>query len=83
MTADEMAIRVERSYLEMVQRNPNITIEEAKANVEMPDYTDANHAISPLRKADDAVVLDNTCLTIEEQLKMALQIADERINQRK
>ncbi len=79
MTAD-IAVRVERRYLEMVEKNPYTTIEDVKANLEMRDYTDSNREISPLRKADDAIVLDNTCLTIEEQLKMALQIADERIN---
>jgi len=81
MTAD-MAVRVERRYLEMVEKNPNTTIEDVKANLAMRDYTDANRDISPLRKADDAVVLDNTFITIEEQLKIALQIADERINPR-
>jgi len=40
----------------------------------MRDYIDSNREISPLRKADDAVVLDNTNLTMEEQLDFALKL---------
>ena len=41
----------------------------------MRDYTDSNREVSPLRKADDAVVLDNTNLNMEEQLAFALKLA--------
>ena len=78
MTAD-LAVRVERRYVEMFQKNPNINIEDVKANLEMRDYIDSNREISPLRKAADAIELDNTNLTIEEQLSMALQIAKNKI----
>ena len=78
MTAD-LAVRVERRYVEMFQKNPNINIEDVKANLEMRDYIDSNREISPLRKATDAIELDNTNLTIEEQLSMALQIAKNKI----
>jgi cytidylate kinase len=78
MTADN-SIRVERRFKEMFEKNPNITIEEVKANLEMRDYTDSNRAISPLRKAADAIELDNTQLSIEEQLVFALSVATERI----
>jgi cytidylate kinase len=78
MTAD-IAVRVERRYLEMFEKNPNISIEDVKANLEMRDYIDSNREISPLRKAADAVTLDNTSITIEEQLKIALQLANREI----
>lgn len=78
MTAD-IAVRVERRYLEMVKKNPNTTIEEVKANLEMRDYIDSNREISPLRKAADAIELDNTSLSIEDQLEIALKIAKETI----
>ena len=74
MTADN-AVRVERRFKELYEKNPNITIEEVKANLEMRDYIDSNREISPLRKAADAVVLDNTNLTQEEQLAFALNKA--------
>ncbi len=71
MTADA-AIRVERRFKELYEKNPNITLEEVKANLEMRDYIDSHREISPLRKAADAVEIDNTCLTIKEQLDFAL-----------
>lgn len=77
MTADN-AVRVERRFRELYEKNPAITIEEVKNNLEMRDYIDSNREVSPLRKADDAVVLDNTRLTTEEQFKKALRWAQER-----
>ncbi|MCA6439527.1 MAG: (d)CMP kinase [Sediminibacterium sp.] len=78
VTADP-AVRVERRYKEMFEKNPKITIEEVKDNLEMRDYIDSNREFSPLRKADDAVILDNTNLTREEQLAVALSWARDRI----
>lgn len=74
MTAD-VAVRVERRYKEMFAKNPNVSIEEVKHNLEMRDYIDSNREISPLRKADDAIVLDNTELTEQEQLNFAMDKA--------
>ena len=73
MTAD-IAVRVERRFRELYEKKPNVTIEEVKNNLEMRDYIDSNREISPLRKADDAVVLDNTNLTMDEQLDFALKL---------
>jgi cytidylate kinase len=73
MTAD-IAVRVERRFKEMYEKNPNITIEEVKNNLEMRDYIDSNRAVSPLRKADDAVIIDNTNITMEQQLVYALNL---------
>jgi CMP/dCMP kinase len=72
MTADN-AVRVERRFKELYEKNPNITIEEVKNNLEMRDYIDSNRKISPLRKADDAIELDNTNLTEKEQFQKALE----------
>ncbi len=77
MTADN-AVRVERRFKELYEKNPNITIEEVKANLEMRDYIDSHREVSPLRKADDAIVLDNTHLTEEEQFQKALGWAREK-----
>jgi len=71
MTADN-AIRVERRFKELYEKNPNITIEEVKANLEMRDYIDSHREISPLRKAEDAIELDNSNIGIREQLEMVL-----------
>lgn len=71
VTADT-AVRVERRFKELYEKNPAITIEEVKRNLEMRDYVDSNREFSPLRQAADAVVLDNSDLTREEQLEVAL-----------
>lgn len=73
MLADE-AVRVERRYAEMFDKNPNITLDEIKSNIAMRDYIDSNRKISPLRKAHDAIELDNTNLTEKEQLDFALKL---------
>lgn len=78
MTADN-AIRVERRFKELYEKNPNITIEEVKNNLEMRDYIDSHREVSPLRKADDAVILDNSNLTELEQFKKALRLCNEAI----
>lgn len=73
------AVRVERRFKELYAKNPNITIEEVQNNLEMRDYIDSNREFSPLRKADDAIVLDNSNLTREEQLAIALGWSKERM----
>jgi CMP/dCMP kinase len=75
MTADS-GVRVERRFKELYEKNPNITVEEVKSNLEMRDYIDSHREVSPLRKADDAVVLDNTHLGMEEQLAFALKLVN-------
>ncbi len=78
MTADK-AIRVARRFHELYEKNPNITLEEVKNNLEMRDYIDSHREISPLRQAADALVLDNSNLTEQEQLQLAMKWAGERI----
>ena len=78
MTAD-IAVRVERRYKEFFEKNPNITIEEVKNNLEIRDYIDSHREVSPLRKAEDAIELDNTHLGMEEQLDIALKLAKQLI----
>ena len=79
MIADT-AVRVERRFKELFAKDPNITIEEVMNNLAMRDYIDTNREISPLRKADDAIVLDNSKITMEEQFKMAMKWVKEKIN---
>jgi CMP/dCMP kinase len=80
MSADS-AIRVERRFKELYEKNPNITIDEVKANLELRDYIDSHREISPLRKADDAYVLDNTDITMEEQFEIAFKLAQSILQQ--
>ncbi len=78
LTADP-AVRVERRFRELLSKNLHITIDEVKANLEMRDYIDSNREFSPLKKADDAIVLDNSNLTTQDQLKMALKLVKEKL----
>lgn len=72
MDADN-EVRAERRFKEMQVKNPAVTIEEVKENLSTRDYIDSHREISPLKKADDAIVIDNTYLTPDGQLELALQ----------
>ncbi len=76
MTAD-ITVRVERRFKEMFEKNPNVILEEVMHNLEMRDYIDSHREVSPLKKAGDAIVLDNTNIGMEEQLEMALKFVNE------
>ena len=78
MIADE-AVRVERRFAEMFSKNPNISIDEVKNNIALRDYLDSNRDISPLRKAEDAVELDNTFLSEKEQLATAFKLVKSQL----
>ena len=82
MTADN-AVRVERRFKELYEKNPAVTIEEIKANLEMRDYIDSHREVSPLRQAKDALLLDNSNLTIRQQLEIALKWVYERLQLKK
>jgi len=78
MTAD-ITIRVERRFKEMYVKNPNVTLAEVKANLESRDYIDSHREVSPLRQAEDAILLDNSNLSIEEQLDFALKLVAKKL----
>ena len=77
MTADP-DVRVLRRYDEMLLTNPNVTIEEVRHNLELRDYIDSNREESPLHKAEDAIELNNSSLTREEQLEIVLEWVKDR-----
>lgn len=79
MDADN-SVRAERRYKEMQLKNPAVTIDEVKQNLETRDYIDSNREISPLKKADDAIVIDNTDLTPHGQLDLALSYVLQKLN---
>jgi cytidylate kinase len=77
MIADP-AIRVKRRFEELYATDPSVTIDEVKHNLELRDYIDSNREESPLRKAEDALTLDNSALTREEQFEKVLKWVKER-----
>jgi cytidylate kinase len=78
MTADP-EIRVQRRLKELQAKDPEITMEEVRNNLASRDHIDSTRAISPLRKPEDALVLDNSNLTPDQQLELALKWAGERM----
>ncbi|MBI5730648.1 MAG: (d)CMP kinase [Ignavibacteriales bacterium] len=65
-------IRVKRRLKEFQEKNIPITFEEVKANLEKRDRMDSGREISPLKKADDAIELDNSALTPEQDYEFLL-----------
>ena len=75
----EVDVRAQRRYDEMLSKGEPADMNEVKQNLQERDRIDQSRAESPLRKADDAVVLDNSHITREEQLQVAYDWAMERI----
>jgi cytidylate kinase len=67
MTADPM-VRAERRYKELTAKGDEVTMEEILENVISRDQADMTRAISPLRRAEDALELDNSYMSVEEQM---------------
>ena len=68
MTADPR-VRAQRRYNELIGKGLRLTLSEIEDNIRMRDFEDENRQESPLRKAADAVVLDNSYMTIEQQME--------------
>src|SRR5690606_5112031 len=68
MTASP-AVRAQRRYDELKLKGEQITLEEVTANIAHRDHIDSTRKESPLRQAEDAIVLDNSNMTQEEQLQ--------------
>ena len=72
-------LRAERRWLEMKETDPAITVEAIEKNLLERDHIDSTREDSPLRKADDAILIDNTHLNVREQYEAALQIIKEKL----
>ncbi|MCQ2207470.1 MAG: (d)CMP kinase [Paludibacteraceae bacterium] len=77
MTADA-EVRAQRRFLELKEKGQEEPFEAILENVKQRDYIDEHREVSPLRKADDAVVLDNGHITREEQKEFILKLFKER-----
>ena len=79
MTADPM-VRAERRFKELTAKGDKVTLEQIYENVVSRDKADMTRAISPLRKADDAIVLDNSQMSVEEQMAWFMERYNEVIS---
>ena len=73
-------IRAQRRYDELKAKGQEASYEEILANVKERDYIDQNRAVSPLRQAEDALLLDNSNLTIEEQKQWLAEQFQKAVN---
>ncbi len=74
-------VRAQRRYDELVRKGTPAPYEEVLENVLQRDYADSHREISPLRKADDAITLDNSEMTIEQQNEWLLQRYHETVGE--
>lgn len=72
MTASPL-IRAQRRYDELKAKGKKVSLNEVKTNLQNRDFIDENRKESPLRKAEDAFVLDNTSLNRKEQLHLIIE----------
>ncbi len=79
MTAN-IEVRTQRRLLELQNKGQSITPEIIAKNLQHRDHIDSTRADSPLKQADDAIVIDNSNLTENEQLTMCLALVKIRIN---
>ena len=77
MTAS-IDIRAKRRYDELKTKGNNIDFEEIKRNIVARDIADENRDISPLRRAEDAIVLDNSRMTVNEQMIWVMGIIENK-----
>ncbi len=79
MTADPM-IRAQRRAAEMIDKGEKVDIQEVLKNLQERDYIDSHREVSPLTQAEDALVLDNSHMTIDDQLKWLKDVIQKRFN---
>ena len=72
--------RAKRRFQELLEKGANVGYDEVLENVTSRDKIDTTREDSPLTKANDAIEIDNSYLSIEEQYKMLLELSEETIN---
>ncbi len=78
MTADP-EVRAHRRLLELQAKHPEVGLEEVRANLAERDRIDSTRDTSPLTQAQDAIILDNSHLSLEDQLEYVLRLAKKHI----
>ncbi len=77
MTA-QSTVRAQRRFDELTEKGLDVSFEEIKQNIEDRDFNDLNRKESPLKQAEDAIVLDNSHMTIPEQMVWFMNILKEK-----
>ncbi len=71
--------RAQRRYKELIAKGEDVTFEAVIEDVKTRDYNDSHRAVSPLKKADDAIEVDTTGMNIEQSVDAIVKIIDEHI----
>lgn len=79
LTAD-LKIRAQRRFLELTEKHVSCTIAEVESDMAARDHQDMTRAISPLRKAEDAIEVDSSYMTIEEVADRIVELANEAVH---
>ena len=74
-------VRAQRRFDELVEKGQQPVYEEVLADVNARDYRDTHRAESPLRQAEDAIVVDNSDMTPDEQLKVVCELYDKKFQE--
>ena len=76
-------IRAKRRYNELIDRNEDVSYDQVYKNVSERDYIDSHRKNSPLKRAEDAIEIDNSNLTPEEQFTKILQLVNTTLENQK
>ena len=79
MIAD-VDVRAQRRYKELIEQNIKISLEEVKQNLIHRDLIDSGREVSPLKKAEDAIELDTTKISVETELEKILSLVEKLKN---
>jgi cytidylate kinase len=77
MTADPL-IRAQRRADEMIAKGDNVDMDAVLKNLQERDYIDSHREVSPLTQAEDAIVLDNSHMTMDAQMVWIRKVISER-----
>jgi cytidylate kinase len=75
----DLKVRAQRRTLEMAKKNINVELDKVYANLAFRDQYDSSRDHSPLKKADDAIVVDTTDLTIEQEIMLVEEIVRKKL----
>ena len=73
-------VRAQRRYQELINLGVKTKLSEVLNNLEMRDFSDSNRKDSPLYQVNDAILIDNTSLTIDEQFNTVIELLDSKKN---
>ncbi len=81
LTADPK-IRAERRFKELKEKGQDVTFDEILNNVKERDFIDSNRKTHPLKQAEDAILIDNSYITIKEQVQKVIKLVNQVLNKK-